>query len=133
MAWHIVLSADYEKAAKQFAKKWPAELRAVANNLRTLVQAVEFGAKVEQLKSLGFVHSEPHGILAITERGCEKKTKPKATRLYVFVDDVECEICVMLLAEKASKSSQSKDISLCKKYVQDRVAARTKSQQPQQP
>lgn len=126
MAWHIVPSADYEKSVKDFEKKWPEELRAVASNLKTLFLAVEAGAKVEQLKTLGFVRSEPLGILAITERGCEKKTKPKATRLYVFVDDVKCQICVMLLADK---SSQSKDISLCKKYVQDRLAARTKSQQ----
>lgn len=96
--------------------------------MKTLVRAVEAGAKTEQLKSLGFVHSEPLGILAVTERGCEKKTKPKATRLYVFVDDIKCEICVMLLADK---SSQGKDIALCKKYVQEKLSERIK--QPQQP
>lgn len=109
MTWKIVTTTDYEKARKEFAKKWPEELKGVGSNLRTLITALEVGTKAEQLKSLGFVHSEPSGILAITERGCEKKTKPKATRLYVFVDEVECEVWVMLLADK---SSQSRDLAL---------------------
>jgi hypothetical protein len=125
MAWQIVPCSDYEKPKKEFTKKWPEEMRAVAANLRTLLLALENGAKSEQLKSLGFVHSEPMGILAIDERGCEKKTKPKAVRLYVFPDESESILYVMLLGDK---SAQSKDIALCKSFAQEKL----KNQQQKQ-
>lgn len=128
MAWLLVSTEDYEKARREFGRKWPEELRAVASNLKTLILAVEAGTKSEQLKSFGFVHSEPLGILAITEQGCNKKTKRKAIRLYIFIDDVRSEICVMLLGDK---SRQSNDIALCRKYVQERLSERLMKQPDQ--
>ncbi len=114
-AWTLISYQDYEKPKKQFNKKYREEMFAIAANLKTVVKAVENGSNLEQLKSLGFVHSEPLGIIAIDERGCEKRTKPKALRLYLFIDSVAHEIHVMLLGDKATKSG---DILICKRSVQ---------------
>jgi len=125
MTWKIIPCSDYEKDKKDFAKKWPDEMQAIAANLCTFFRAIDAGAKQEQLKTLGFVHSEPLGILALDERGCKKRTKRKALRLYIFVDDRAETIFVMLIGDK---SSQSRDIALCRGFVQPILDARKKSE-----
>jgi len=92
---------------------------AVASNLATLFQALNNGAKPEQLKTLGFVRSEPLGILAISEKGVSKGTKPKAFRLYVYPDDVTEIVHLLLLGEK--QKQQSRDIKLCMEYVSNLI------------
>jgi hypothetical protein len=114
-AWKPVPCEDYEKAKKDFVKKWRPEMLAVANNLQTLMQTLDRGVKPEQLKSLPFVHGEyPIGILSIDESGHEKKSKPKAIRLYVFPCESKQLLYVMLIGDK---SEQHDDVKLCKAFV----------------
>lgn len=121
MGWTLVPCTDYEKRRGDFSKKWPHEMRAIANNFKTLVAAIEDGANPEQLKSLGFVHGNyPLGILSIDETGHEKGSKPKAIRLYLFPCTEESKLYVMLLGDK---SKQSEDVALCKNFVAKKLAS----------
>jgi len=123
MPWQIVECDDYLKRKKEFIKKWPQEMVAVANNLATFFLAVQAGAKTEQLKTLGFVRSEPLGILAITEKGVSRGTKPKAFRLYVYVDEDAQLIHLMIIGDKQPQR-QSEDIRLCTNYVEGVISSR---------
>jgi hypothetical protein len=85
MSWRISGCDGYLKRVKEFGKKYPHELRAVAQNLRTLMDALDLGTKPEQLKLLGFVHGNYDlGILSLDETGHDKPSKPKALRLYLY-------------------------------------------------
>jgi hypothetical protein len=120
MAWQISACVDYLKVRKDFSKKYPHEMRAVAGNLLTLFQALENGAKPEQLKSLGFVHGNyPLGILSIDETGHEKQSKPKALRLYLYPCEAEQVVYAMLLGEKDAR--QPGDVKLCKHFVEQKT------------
>ena len=123
MPWKAVECDDYLKRKKDFNKKWPQEMMAIAANLATLFQSLNAGVKPEQLKNFGFVHSEPLGILAITERGVSKGTKPKAIRLYVYADQKTETAHLMLIGDKQPQN-QAHDIKMCKKYVEDLTASR---------
>lgn len=94
---------------------------AIANNVKTLFQSLDGGAKPEQLKLLGFVHGNyPLGILSIDQTGHEKATKPKALRLYVFPCEEEQVLYVMLLGDKAK---QDEHVKLCKDFVSKKLAS----------
>lgn len=129
MAWQFCPCSDFEKQKKDFGKRWPAEMRAVASNLMTMLRALQEGTKPEQLKLLGFVHGNyPLGILSIDETGHGKNSKPKAIRLYVFPSEPEEALYVMLLGEK---DKQSQDVALCKEFVAGRIAEIQKSSSDQ--
>ncbi len=123
MTWTMSPCSDYANAIKVFTKKWPHEMRAVANNLRTLMQSLDRGANPEQVKSLGFVHGNyALGILSIDETGHEKGSKPKSIRLYIFPCETEKSVYVMLLGDK---SSQHNDVKLCKDFVSKKLSTIT--------
>ncbi|MFN0052429.1 MAG: hypothetical protein ACKV0T_09560 [Planctomycetales bacterium] len=114
MPWTVRWCEDAQKRMRKFGKKWRHELVNVGNNLTTLLTALEKGAKPEQLKLLGFVRSEPLGILAIDESGPGKGSKMKAMRLYVFPHMEQRHLYAMILGDK---STQSDDIRLSKVFV----------------
>ncbi|TXT21070.1 MAG: Uncharacterized protein FD138_4106 [Planctomycetota bacterium] len=105
---------DAQKRLKKYGKKWMHEVVNVSDNLGTLIDALDEGAKPEQLKKLGFVRSEPSGILAIDESGPGKGSKMKALRLLVFPHEEKQDLYVMTLGDK---DSESDDIRLCKVFV----------------
>ncbi len=140
MPWRISGCDDYLKRVKEFGKKYPHEIRAVAQNLRTLMNALDLGTKPEQLKLLGFVHGNYDlGILSLDETGHDKPSKPKALRLYVYPCIEEQVVYAMLLGQK---DGQQADVKLCKHFVQNKIeslnaansqASRGKPPIPKQP
>lgn len=132
MPWQVVECDDYLKRKREFNKKWPEEMVAIATNLATLFHSLNLGAKPEQLKSLGFVRSEPLGILAISERGVSKGTTPKALRLYVYPDEKTETAHLMLIGEKQPQT-QSRDIKLCRKYVESVIASNAAAEAQSKP
>lgn len=107
--------------SKSLVKKYPHELRAVAQNLRTLMDALDLGTKPEQLKLLGFVHGNYDlGILSLDETGHDKPSKPKALRLYLYPCIEEQVVYAMLLGQK---DDQQTDVKRCKHFVQNKIKA----------
>jgi len=114
MAWTLSFCDDFENRKKDFQIRWRAEMMAIGQNLQTLLTALEEGTRPEQLKLLRFVRSEPMGILAISEKGTQKKGKPKVLRLYVFPEESNERLYVMSIGDK---ERQSEDIKRCKHFV----------------
>lgn len=113
--WSLNPLPEFSKRADRFKKKWGHEIANVIANLETLVNALKLGARPEQLKQLGFVHSEPMGILAIDQKGKGKGAKLKPFRLYVFPDERSKILHLMTLGDK---DTQEDDIRNCKSFVE---------------
>jgi hypothetical protein len=112
--WTIQPSAEYERRQKRFEKKRPNELRAVLDNLDTMIMGLKDGLKLEQVSSFGFVHHEPLGVLAIDQEGGHG-AKLAQTRLYVYPDTGEKVTHVITLGDKGT---QADDIEFAKQFVQ---------------
>lgn len=80
----------------------------VLGNLASLREALNAGARSQDVRT-GFIHPEPGGVLAITERGAGKNAVP--LRLYVYPDD---EAQCLYLITLGDKKSQQTDILFCK-------------------
>ena len=106
-----------DKSVEYYKKKWRHEVSNVLSNLETVWRALEDGVHPEQIKSLGFVHSEPKGILAIDESGKGKKGRMKALRLYIYPDLKEQKLYVIRLGDK-DKNRQGRDVQFAKECVQ---------------
>ncbi|HEY3965717.1 MAG TPA: hypothetical protein VGM05_14260 [Planctomycetaceae bacterium] len=113
--WNLNPLSDVPKRLDRFKKKWAHEMTNVFDNLDTVVEALNAGTKAEQLKQLGFVHSEPFGVLAIDQRGPGKGSKLKQFRLYVFPEEDAEQLHLITLGDK---DSQQDDIKQAKSFAQ---------------
>src|SRR5438876_9739829 len=78
---------EYKSRQEWYAKKRPKELASALDNFDTLLACLTTaGLKLEQVRTLGFVHPEPHGVLAVHQKGGKKGTRHAETRLYVYPD-----------------------------------------------
>ena len=75
MPWKMNWLPEAKRGLKNYGKKWSHEVNNVGDNLETLLGSLNEGVKAEQLKSLGFVHSEPNEILAIDQSGPAREQK----------------------------------------------------------
>ncbi len=120
--WSMTGQEAISRRFKDFRKKWPHELRNVFDNLDTLHEALCNGARPEQLKKLGFVRSEPCGLLALDQKGPGKGSKLKALRLYVFAEVTEEILHVIELGDKESQSDDIRNsIAFVRRLEQRRV------------
>lgn len=81
------------------------------NNLDTYMEHLQAGVKPQQVTH-GFVHSEPHGIVAIDQKGGGSGLKE--TRLYLFPDEDTQIVHVLTLGDK---ETQKEDIRCCSEFV----------------
>lgn len=109
--WRLRPAPEYEKRVKKWPKKHRRELKAMFDNLDTFVRALNAGASIEQAK-FGFIHAEPHGVLAIDQKGGGSGLKQ--TRLYAYPQKNE-EILHLIIV--GDKSSQKSDIEFCRQFV----------------
>ncbi len=109
-------AVEYEKGVRKWPKKHRRELMAMLNNLDTFLGTLNAGASVEQVK-FGFIHAEPHGVLAIDQKGGGSGLKQ--TRLYAYPQTNE-EILHLIIV--GDKSSQKSDIKFCSHFVSTLIA-----------
>ena len=109
--WEIERHDDFYKRIKTFQKKYRRELQNALDNLDTFHLALQAGAKPSQIKK-GFIHAEPHGVLAIDQKGHGKHLKE--TRLYIYADQREQVIHVITIGDK---DSQEDDIKFCSEFA----------------
>jgi hypothetical protein len=109
--WVIQTTAEYLVRSKRYEKKRWRELEAVLDNLDTFVKTLQNGVKSGQIK-FGFIHPEPHGVLALDQKGGGSNLAQ--TRLYVYPDE---EKEVLYLLTLGDKQSQRADIQFCKTCV----------------
>lgn len=122
--WKIVKTDEFEKRHRWFEKKRPRELAAVLDNLDTFFTALTAGAKPQQIR-LGCIHVEPHGVLALDQKGGGKNLAQ--TRLYIY-PDVDREVVTVITV--GGKDTQPEDIKLCGEFVEQLRQSKTQPSQP---
>lgn len=122
MAWTDYTCDEFSERFKAFFKKNKLEAQGALANLNFFLEQLQDGRMPEQLKhELSFVHSEPLGILAISEKhGARYATKPKPLRIYVFPSLPDSVLHILTMGDK---STQSDDIKHCKQTVERLIAA----------
>src|SRR6266496_834113 len=111
--WRLELSSQWERDQKWYEKKRPNELAAVLRNLRRYL--IQLNA-TQNHKSFttGYMHPEPHGIVAIDQRGggCGNLQE---TRLYVYPEEVHKVLYIITIG---NKDEQQSDIQFCNQFVE---------------
>jgi hypothetical protein len=102
------VSDEYERRLKRYQKKRPRETKFVHDKFDSFMAALNAGARPEDVQT-GFVHPEPGGVLAITEKGAGRNAIP--LRLYIYPDNTNHIMYVITLGDK---QSQSDDLLFCK-------------------
>lgn len=113
MAWRITPTATFKMRFKWYEKKKPKELKAVLDNLDTLIKSLHSGKKPKPFV-YGFLSAEPSDVIRISEAGSE--TQVAATRLYVYPDTGTDTLYLLTIGDKPSQSDDIKD---CKRIVKD--------------
>lgn len=114
----LALPAKIEKQLKRL----PSPLKeAMLENLLITIQRIQLQTDAKRpLAELHcqFIHIEPQGILAITEKGGQvdgkKRPKMAATRLYLYAKDDTIHVLCL-----GTKDSQKSDIQFCKQQIQN--------------
>lgn len=114
--WKLEPNTEYEKKHKRYERKHARELAAVLDNLDTVMKGLNGGLKIEQIRTFGFVHNEPHGVLAIDQKGGHGAGLAQ-TRLYVYPDQSMPGAPVMHVITLGDKGSQAADIQFCSEFV----------------
>ena len=112
--WNLELNVEYEKRVKRWPKKHRRELKAMYNNLDTVVKALNSGAPVQNVSCFGFVHDEPKGIKAIDQKGAGAGVKQ--TRLYTFPNKATKILHLITIGDK---DSQKADVQYASDFVDD--------------
>ena len=102
---------DLGKMSKPLVKKYRRELKNLLVNLQTYLDALNAGATPAQIQR-GFLHQEPHGVLAIDQRGDGQGLKE--FRLYIYPDTVQQKLYLLALGDK---NMQKSDIASCTRWV----------------
>ena len=111
LMWHLVTTDDFERCLKHYQKKRPRELKGCLNKLDTLLLSLNEGADPQRIPH-GFIHPEPHGVLALDQRGGGANLSQM--RLYVYLDKTAEKAYAITLGDKRS---QSTDIQICNRFV----------------
>ncbi len=109
--WFAEPTDEYIRRHRWYAKKKPRELRAVLDNLDTFLKSLQRGSLPQQIKA-GYIHPEPHGVLAIDQKGGGKNLAQ--TRLYIFPYTPDEVLKLLTIGDK---ESQSEDIKYCGSQV----------------
>jgi hypothetical protein len=99
------------KMSKPLVKKYRRELKNLLGNLQVYLDALNAGATPTQIHR-GFLHQEPHGVLAIDQRGDGEGLKE--FRLYIYPDTDQRKLYLLALGDK---NSQKSDIASCTRWV----------------
>ena len=95
----------YLRDLRWYAKKRPAELAAVLRNLERYMALLSVGPSTRSIQA-GFLHPEPHGMIALDQRGGGGRLQE--TRLYCYAH--ACSRTIYLLGI-GDKSSQPADLA----------------------
>lgn len=120
--WKLSARDDIEKRLKKLRKSNRREVENLYVNLGKFLRALELGAHPQQIKR-GFIHPEPHGVLAIDQSG--KGSHLRELRLYIYPDVQTQTLHQFTIGDK---KTQSEDIKLCRQYVDEILASGTQQE-----
>ncbi|MGA3284370.1 MAG: hypothetical protein ABSD57_07930 [Verrucomicrobiota bacterium] len=109
--WRIEPTPQYVKDQKWYEKKRPNELAAALYNLKRYVQQLN-AAPNSKAFTVGYIHPEPHGVVAIDQRGGGGNLQE--TRLYVYPDEARKVLYIITIG---NKDEQPSDVQFCNDFV----------------
>jgi hypothetical protein len=104
-SWVFLPHSSYLRDLRWYAKKRPAELAAVLRNLERYMILLAVSPSVRSIQA-GFLHPEPHGMVALDQRGGAGRLQE--TRLYCYA---QADLRTLHLLGIGDKSSQSADLA----------------------
>jgi len=104
-SWVLLPHSAYLRDLRWYAKKRPAELSAVLRNLERTMTILAHSPHARTIQA-GFLHPEPHGMIAIDQRGGAGRLQE--TRLYCYA---QADTRTLHLLGIGDKSSQSADLA----------------------
>lgn len=110
--WQIETTAQFVTDKVWYEKRRPRELAAVTNNLARYLAQLK-NAKNPFCVQAGYLHPEPHGVIALDQKGGGQGLQE--TRLYAYPDN---DKKILYLITIGNKDTQSDDIKLASRFVE---------------
>ena len=101
-SWLLSPHPAYLRDLRWYAKKRPAELSAVLRNLERTMTLLANSPHPRTIQA-GFLHPEPHGMVAIDQRGGAGRLQE--TRLYCYAHSGSRTVHLLGIGDKSSQSA----------------------------
>ena len=98
--WVLLPHSAYLRDLRWYAKKRPAELAAVLRNLDRTMTLLANSPHARTIQA-GFLHPEPHGMVAIDQRGGAGRLQE--TRLYCYAHNGSRTVHLLGIGDKSSQ------------------------------
>lgn len=113
MNWAIIPTTQWVKDRKWYDKKRPKELAAVLHNLKRYLDLLH--SRPNSLSvSVGFMHTEQAGVIAIDQSGGGKNLQE--TRLYIYADDTTRKVYLITIG---NKQEQHDDVQMSRIFAEE--------------
>jgi len=99
--WVLHPHEGYLRDQRWYLKKRPHEFAAVAHNLQRYMNLLAVTPQARAIQA-GFIHPEPHGMVALDQRGGAGHLQP--TRLYCFAEARTRRVHLLAIGDKASQA-----------------------------
>jgi hypothetical protein len=103
--WVLHPTEVYLREQRWYAKKRPAELAAVLRNLERFMTLLTRSRSARSVQA-GFLHPEPHGMVALDQRGGAGRLQE--TRLYCYAHEASRTVHLLGIG---AKSDQAADLA----------------------
>jgi hypothetical protein len=100
--WVLLPHLAYLRDLRWYAKKRPAELAAVIRNLERYMALLTRSPSARSVHA-GFIHPEPHGMIAVDQRGGAGRLQE--TRLYCYAHTGSRTVHLLGIGDKSSQSA----------------------------
>jgi len=98
--WVLLPHSAYLRDLRWYAKKRPVELSAVLRNLERFMTLLARNLSARSVQA-GFLHPEPHGMVAIDQRGGGGRLQE--TRLYCYAHAGSRTVHLLGIGDKSSQ------------------------------
>jgi hypothetical protein len=109
--WEIEGIPQWDRDRKWYEKKRPSELAAVLHNLKRYHAQLNAAPNPKAFMS-GYMHPEPHGVVALDQKGGGANLQE--TRLYIYPCEAQKVLYVITIG---NKDEQSADVKFCGEFV----------------
>lgn len=100
-SWLLLPHSGYLRDLRWYAKKRPAELTATLRNLERYMTLLVRSPSARSVQA-GFLHPEPHGMVALDQRGGAGRLQE--TRLYCYPHAASRTVHLLGIGDKSSQS-----------------------------
>lgn len=99
-SWVLLPHSSYLRDMRWYKKKRPAELSAVLRNLERTMTLLANSSHPRTIQA-GFLHPEPHGMVAVDQRGGGGRLQE--TRLYCYAHAGSRTVHLLGIGDKSSQ------------------------------